>query len=117
LTSNTFTVATKKFKEHSPSSPNLLVKPDLPRSLNSPHSCNSRRGGEDVDEVLTSNTFTVATKNTFIGATENPCSFATKNTFTVASYFNGTYGMDDQSFVSNGDAFDEFILGGCDQKT
>lgn len=90
-------------KENSPSSPNLPIKP------NSPHSCNSHRSGEDVDEVLTSNTFTVANENTFIDATENSCTVATENTFTVESYSRGTYETDDQSFISNGGVFDQFI--------
>ena len=90
-------------KENSPSIPNL------PRKPNSPHSCNSHRSGEDVDEVLTSNTFTVSTENTFIDATENHCTVATEKKFTLESYSRGTYETDDQSFNSNGGVFDQFI--------
>jgi len=90
-------------KENSPSIANL------PRKPNSPHTCNSHRSGEDVDEVLTSNTFTVSTENTFIDATENHCTVATEKKFTLESYSRGTYETDDQSFNSNGGVFDQFI--------
>ena len=92
-------------KENSPSSPNLQRKPNPPHNFNSPHICNSNRSGEDVDEVLT----TVATENTSMGATGKPGTVVTENTFALESYSRGTYETDDQSYISNGGVFDQFI--------
>jgi len=91
-------------KPNSPSSPNSPNKSNSLRSPKSIHSCPSHRSGEDIDEVLSENTFTVATENSFTVANRKHNDDEEETLYT-----NETDETEDQSYLNKGGVFDNFI--------